>query len=92
MSKTITPSTIAEDRAKPVLSLLFLKSWMIWRVRQVHGWVESNGPRQRLFTEEVAFLHADLKRLQPLGNKRAAQFLRALVPDMFDSAATPVSR
>jgi len=40
MSRTITPSTVGEERDYPVLTMLLLKSWMLWRVRQINGWIE----------------------------------------------------
>jgi hypothetical protein len=87
MSKTITPATVGETRADPVRSLLVLKAWMLCRARIHPGWIESNGARQRLFTEEADLVLAQVKRLQPqadglLGNAFASEMMRLFVPDI----------
>ena len=85
--KTITPSTVGEERADPVRTMLLLKAWMLWRARQMRGWIESDDARQRLFTEEAGLVLAELKRLQPqsdglLGHFEASNMLRRWVPDI----------
>ena len=50
-------------------------------------WIESNGARHRLFTEEADVLLAELKRLQPqsdgvLSNVLASGMMRDVVPDL----------
>ena len=89
MSKTCTPSTVGEERATPVRSLLYLKAWMLWRARIHPGWIQSDGDgsRQRLFTEEADLLLAEVTRLQPqedglLGNVFASKWMREWVPDI----------
>jgi hypothetical protein len=87
MSKTITPSTVGEERDYPVRTMLLLKTWMLWRARQIPGWIESDDARQRLFTEEADLVFAEIKRLQPqedrlLGNYEASKMLRGFVPDI----------
>ena len=88
-SKTCTPSTVVEERATPVRTLLFLKAWMLWRARIHPRWIESDGEgsRQRLFREEADLLLAAVKRLQPqkdglLGNDFASRWMRVWVPDI----------
>ena len=87
MSKTITPKTVGEERADPVRTLLLLKAWMLWRARQIPGWIESCSARQRLFTEEADLVLAQVKRMQPqndrlLGNTLASKMMRDWVPDI----------
>jgi hypothetical protein len=86
-SKTCTPSTVGEERATPVRTLLFLKAWMLWRARIQPGWIESDDSRQRLFTEEADLVLAAVKRLQPqedglLGNALGSKLMRECVPDI----------
>ena len=60
---------------------------MLWRARKTPGWIESTGTRQRLFTEEVDLVFAQVKRLQPqadglLGNRLASKRMREFVRDI----------
>ncbi len=87
MSKTLTPSTIGETREDPTCSTMLLKAWMLWRVRQTPGWIESTSSRKRLFTEEADLIFVEIKRIQPkpdglLGNPVASRMLHDWVPDI----------
>ena len=87
MSKTITPYTVGEAREFPVRTMVLLKTWMLWRARQIPGWIEREDARQRLFTEEADLVFAEIKRLQPqedglLGNFEASEMLLSFVPDI----------
>ena len=89
MTKTITPSTKGETRDNPRRTTLLLKAWMIWRCRNVTGWIDATPARKRLFDEEVDQLFRDLCRLQPqsdgvLGNASATSFLKKWMPDLVD--------
>ena len=87
MSRTITPSTVGEERSHPERSRLCCKAWMIWRARSQAGWIERDDFRVRLFREEADVLLKELKRLQPqsdcmLGNVDASYWMRFYVPDV----------
>ena len=86
MSKSIALHTVdcGEDRTR---AILLVKAWMLWRVRNVAGWVESSEERKRLFTEEAEQLRQDLQRFQPqrdglMGHAVATKWFREWAPDI----------
>jgi len=86
MSKSIALHTVdcGEDRTR---AILLVKAWMLWRVRNVAGWVESSEGRKRLFTEEAEQLRQDLQRFQPqrdglMGHAAATKWFREWAPDI----------
>ena len=65
MSKSITMAHVGDTEQDPLCTMILLRAWMVWRVRQHPAWLASDCHRQRLFTEEVDQLVADVRRMQP---------------------------
>ena len=86
-TRSIAMSKVGDTDKDPIRTMILLKAWMIWRVRQHPDWLTGNCSRQRLFTEEADQLCLELKRMQPqtdglLGHPYATKLLRASVPDL----------
>ena len=67
--------------------MICLKAWMIWRTRNVPGWLGSCAARKRAFEEMAVMLYIALRGLQPqsdgvLGNETATDYLKTWVPDI----------
>lgn len=82
MSKTLTISQVispGEDRT-PVS--LLMRAWMLWRTRNVTGWVDRNAARRRLFDHETETLYNDMLQNNILSNVAASKFCDEWVPDI----------
>jgi hypothetical protein len=95
MSKSITMSNVGDAEKAPMRTMILLKAWMLWRVRQHPEWLASNDSRQRLFAEEAHQLCLELRRMQPqadglLGNLAGTKMLCARVPDLVGTLASDV--
>ena len=53
MSRSIAMSSVGDEAKAPMRTMVLLKAWMIWRVRQHPDWLVGNCSRQRLITEEA---------------------------------------
>ena len=85
---TMSPALARATSARPVRTLLLLRSWALWRVQQ-GGWSSAKEWRRREFAREAGRLEADFREClagasaaSPLfGNKPAEKLLQQWVPE-----------
>ncbi len=88
-SRTLTPAHYGESKDNSVRSVLLLRAWMLWRVRQ-GGWAALERGRDRHFAEEALVLERKIAALDPrprgmlLGHAKADALLKVWVPDIVD--------
>ena len=95
MSKTLTPAHYGETWDELVRTILLLRSWAAWRVRQNGFWAsrlgrvrEAQRDAERLFSDLREALHEQGGVAFPfLGNEKAHRLLRQWVPDIVQRLA-----
>ena len=60
MSKTLYPEHFLEKRDSPVLSLLLLRAWVVYRLRAKRAFIDGHRARRRFVDAEVAALRVAL--------------------------------
>ena len=85
VTKQVMPQHYGEKCGDPVLSLLLLRAWAIWRARQ-GGWANAQRGRGRHFKEQEVLLERDVKALASpcrlLGHRKANAMLLSWAPEV----------
>ena len=89
LSKALTPSHYGDTSADPWRTVILLRAWSFWRVRE-GGWVSLREARVRMYAAELSSLEADIRARLPdgfeaplFGSDRAHQLFKKWVPELF---------
>ena len=87
MSKAMQPAAFGESKARPVLTTIVLRAWMVQRAQE-NGFAASKACRRHVFAKELQALRSDIQALTcgaakpTTGNHAADAKLRSFLPEL----------